>query len=186
MQNITIDQKSTDSKTNHLAFLPTPSSFSLQVSAYMATSKTDPTLNPLVSLFKSLGLTQAKALEAAKSPKSAAVLQDLIEKHSLVGRTDEKQASLVVALAGQLSKSENVGEPERKYVIDKILEGDLKSVDQVTGMYESLSTLCLAQHDTVATQYIETHPVPLSDEAEFNQECGIGPSNALYGIKVTS
>ncbi|KAK0206347.1 glutamine-tRNA ligase [Desarmillaria ectypa] len=123
----------------------------------MAASKTDPTLNPLVSLFKSLGLTQAKALEAAKSPKSAAVLQYLIEKYSLVGRTDEKQASLVVALAGQLAKSEKVGESERKYIIDKILEGDLKSVDQVT----------------VATKYVEAHPVPVS-EAKFNQECGIG------------
>ncbi|KAK0191156.1 glutamine-tRNA ligase [Armillaria mellea] len=123
----------------------------------MATSNPNPTLNPLVSLFKSLGLTQPKALEAAKSPKSATVLQDLIEEHSLVGRTDEKQASLVVALAGQLSKSENVGALERKHIIDRILEGDLKSVDQVT----------------VATKYVEAHPVPVS-EAEFNQECGIG------------
>ncbi|KAG7449026.1 glutaminyl-tRNA synthetase [Guyanagaster necrorhizus] len=125
----------------------------------MATSQTDPALNPVVPLFKSLGLTQAKALEAAKSPKSATVLKDIIEKYSLVGRADEKQGSLVVALAGQLAKSENVGEPERKYVIDKILEGDLKSVDQVT----------------VATKYVETHPVPVN-EAKFNQECGIGYS----------
>lgn len=91
---------------------------------------------PLISQFKSLGLSQAKAVEAAKSPKSAAILKDLIEKYALVnekGGLDEKQASLVVALSGNLAKSEATGEAEQKYMLDKILEGKLKSVDQVSG-----------------------------------------------------
>ena len=54
---------------------------------------------PLVSLFKSIGLTQAKAVEAAKSAKSANALKDLIESYSLVGKLDDKQAVLVAALA---------------------------------------------------------------------------------------
>ncbi len=92
--------------------------------------------NPLISLFKSLGLSQAKAAEAAKSPKSAAILKELIEKYSLVsdqGGLDEKHANLVVALSGSLTKSESIGDAEQKYIIDKILEDKLKSVDQVSG-----------------------------------------------------
>lgn len=99
----------------------------------MATpAKADPP-NPHVSLFKSFGLSQAKALEAAKSPKSASILQEIIEKYSL-SNLDEKQAGLVAAFSGFLAKSDSTREPERKYVLDKILEGKLKSVDQVSGV----------------------------------------------------
>lgn len=106
-----------------------------------ATNKADPN-NPLVTKFKSLGLPQAKAVEAAKSPKSAAILQDLIDNYALVnekGGLDEKTAGLVVALSGNLSKTDSVGEAEKKYVLDKILEGKLKSVDQVLGASPSVS-----------------------------------------------
>lgn len=89
---------------------------------------------PLVDVFKSIGLTQAKAAEAAKSPKSATTLRDLIEKYELVGKLDEKQAGLVAALAVQLSKS-NVGEEETSYVVRAILDGRLKSVDQANGTF---------------------------------------------------
>src|SRR5712691_1985199 len=84
-----------------------------------------------INLFKSIGLTQAKASEAAKSAKSAALLQDLIERHALTGgRIDEKQAGLVAALAVQGAK---IGEDERGYVVDAIVDGRLKSTDQVNG-----------------------------------------------------
>lgn len=84
-----------------------------------------------IDLFTSIGLTQAKASEAAKSAKSAALLQDLIERHALVGgRIDEKQASLVAALAVQGAK---IGEDERGYVVNAIIDGRLKSTDQVNG-----------------------------------------------------
>lgn len=100
---------------------------------------------PLVTLFKSLGLGQAKALEAAKSPKSAAILKELIEKYSLTG-LDEKTAGLVAALAGSLSKTGNVGDEERKYVLDSILEGKLKSVDQVAGASRIADQSSSSQH----------------------------------------
>ena len=84
-----------------------------------------------VDLFKSIGLSQAKASEAAKNAKSAALLQDLIERHALTGgRIDEKQAGLVAALAVQGAK---VGEDERGYVVNAIIDGRLKSTDQVNG-----------------------------------------------------
>lgn len=100
-------------------------------------AKPDPASDPLVPLFKSLGLTQAKAAEAAKSPRNAVVLKDLIETHSLltVG-LDEKQASLIVALAGAIAKSEGLGQAEQAYAIKAITDGRLKSVDQVTSMSE--------------------------------------------------
>lgn len=89
-----------------------------------------------INLFESIGLSKSKAAEAAKSPKPAAILQEIIEQHGLVakGPLEEKQASAVVALAGQLAKSGSVGGTERTFIIDKILKGDLKSVDQATGM----------------------------------------------------
>lgn len=93
-------------------------------------SAVSPETAAYVDLFKSIGLTQAKAAEAAKSAKSAALLQGLIERHSLPGRVDEKQAGLIAALAVQGAK---IGEDERGYVVDAIIDGRLKSTDQVNG-----------------------------------------------------
>ncbi|KAF9268161.1 glutamine-tRNA ligase [Marasmius fiardii PR-910] len=117
------------------------------------------TEDPLISLFKSIGLNQAKASEAAKSPKAAATLKSLIDKYSLNSRNDvnEKNAGLVATLAGQLSKVECKEEAE-KYVLERILDGKLKSVDQVTA----------------AVKYASTHPTV--DDTKFNEECGVGYS----------
>jgi glutaminyl-tRNA synthetase len=92
---------------------------------------TAPETTAYIDLFKAIGLTQAKASEAAKSAKSAALLRDLIERHALTGgRIDEKQAGLVAALAVQGAKIE---EDKRGYVVDAIIDGRLKSTDQVNG-----------------------------------------------------
>ena len=98
----------------------------------MASPKGTPSENAAyITLFKSIGLSQAKASEAAKSAKSAALLQGLIERHALTGgRIDEKQAGLVAALAVQGAK---IGEDERGYVVQAIIDGRLKSTDQVNG-----------------------------------------------------
>lgn len=90
--------------------------------------------DPFIALFKSIGLNQAKAAEAAKSPKAAAILRDTIQKHSLATVSlDEKQASLFAALASAISKASDVGEQETSYIVARILDGKLKSVDQVSG-----------------------------------------------------
>ena len=86
----------------------------------------------LIELFKSLGLTQSKAAEAAKSPKSAAILKDIIETNKLLEKQiEEKQAVLLASLAVQGSK---LGERERQYAVAAILDGRLKTTDQVSGM----------------------------------------------------
>jgi glutaminyl-tRNA synthetase len=93
-------------------------------------------IDTLIALFKSIGLSQSKAAEAAKSPKSAAVLRDIIDKHGLAERSGgvhEKQGGLIAALAIQIAKSAELGTDEQDYIIRKILDDKLKSVDQVTG-----------------------------------------------------
>ncbi|KAF9464374.1 tRNA synthetases class I, catalytic domain-containing protein [Collybia nuda] len=136
-------------------------------------TKSDPTTDPLISLFTSIGLTTAKAVDAVKSTKNAAILKDIIETHPTIsqGGLDEKQANLVVSLAGAISKSGGIELDERKYVIDKILSGQLKSVDQVTA----------------AVKYIESHKLPINDD-DFDKSCGIGFSITVeeLGNKVIS
>ena len=117
-----------------------------------ATPSVSPETVAQIELFKSIGLTQAKAAEAAKSPKSAGILTELIEKHNLVNKgLEEKQTGLVAALAVQGGK---VGEAERGYVLDAVLDGRLKSVDQVNGEH-----FCHFCHRRVprCTLFLERH-----------------------------
>jgi glutaminyl-tRNA synthetase len=108
---------------------------------------TSPETAAHIDLFKSIGLSQAKASEAAKSTKGAALLQGLIKWHALMGgRIDEKQAGLVAALAVQGAK---IGEDEQEYVVHAIIDGRLKSTDQVNceetyGWYFSIFLSCIA------------------------------------------
>ncbi|TFK43715.1 tRNA synthetases class I, catalytic domain-containing protein [Crucibulum laeve] len=121
-------------------------------------AKVDPAADSLVPLFKSIGLPQAKAVEAVKSTKSVPILKDIIESHPAIANgLDEKQASLIVALSVGLSKADGVGIPERDYIITRLLEGGLKSVDQVNA----------------AVKYTESHKVPI-DDGDFDKECGVG------------
>jgi len=89
-----------------------------------------------ILLFKSIGLSQAKAAEAAKNAKSANVLRNLIVSYDLTeAHLDEKQATVVTALAGQLAKTESVEPSEQAFAVKAILQGKLKSVDQVNGEF---------------------------------------------------
>lgn len=90
--------------------------------------------DPLIALFKSIGLTQAKASEALKAPKSAAILKEIIESKSdkVIG-LDEKTATLVANLSIVLSKAGAIGSDERNYVVEAITNSKLKTVDQVSG-----------------------------------------------------
>ncbi|KAJ6490419.1 glutamine-tRNA ligase [Mycena vitilis] len=127
-------------------------------------AKADPALDPVVPLLKSIGLSQAKAVEAVKSPKIAAELKDIIEAHGLHTRAaplDDKQAGLIVALAGQLVKTplaaDAGAEEKRAYVVGQIVDARLKTVDQVVA----------------AVKYVEGHPTPIHD-ADFDKSCGVG------------
>lgn len=140
----------------------------------MSTAKAD--ANPLVPLFQSIGLTRAKALEAIKAPKSAVVLQEIIDTNtSTLQNLDEKRATLIYNLSVVLSKAGPVESSERDYVVKAIAESKLKTVDQVTSMTHSLS-ICFSPVlilSSAAVQYVESHQVPINEE-EFNKECGVG------------
>ncbi|KAJ6515726.1 glutamine-tRNA ligase [Mycena sanguinolenta] len=115
--------------------------------------------DPVVPLLTAIGLSEAKAIEAAKSPKIAVELKDIIETYGLhtKEKLDDKQAGLIVALAGTLVKSDKIAEEARAYVVGKIVGGQLKTVDQVTA----------------AVKYVEGHPPPI-DNADFDKSCGVG------------
>ncbi|KAI0751547.1 glutaminyl-tRNA synthetase [Daedaleopsis nitida] len=122
----------------------------------------------LIELFKKIGLTQAKAAEAAKSPKSAGTLKSIIETHDLTSKSlDDKQAVLLAVLAVQGSK---LGDGERSYAVDAILDGRLKTTDQVGE----------------AVKYLDAHPLPV-DGSEFDKSCGVGfsitPEELLVRVK---
>jgi glutaminyl-tRNA synthetase len=130
-----------------------------------------------VPLFQSIGLSQAKAQEAAKSPKNAAALKNIIENHPVLSQNglDEKQAGLIVTLAGTLAKSSGVvRHGETEVIISNILHGKLKTVDQISGNIRiptrELINSCVL---LAAVKYMETHHVPI-DEADFDKHCGIG------------
>ncbi|KAI0700781.1 glutaminyl-tRNA synthetase [Cytidiella melzeri] len=122
-----------------------------------AKAASSPETAELIELFKSIGLTQSKAAEAAKSTKSAATLKDIIEQKQLAGKDlDEKTSVLLASVAVQSSKLED---GEREYAVDAILDGRLKSTDQVSA----------------AVKYLEAHKVPV-EQADFDKQCGVGYS----------
>ncbi|THH11712.1 hypothetical protein EW145_g470 [Phellinidium pouzarii] len=109
----------------------------------------------IIELFQSIGFTKAKATETAKSAKNASALKEIIEKNSLSERNiDDKKASLVSGLTIQGSK---LSDSEKSYIVEAILDGRLKSADQVFA----------------AIKFIDTEGVPLDNE-NFNKECGVG------------
>jgi glutaminyl-tRNA synthetase len=86
----------------------------------------------LITLFSSLGLSNNAALNLVRTPKQSAPFKSLIDDYNLAGKTfDERQAAALVKLSATGGKLES---PERGYVVGKIVDGSLKSPDQVTGM----------------------------------------------------
>ncbi|KAG8901297.1 hypothetical protein FRB99_005412 [Tulasnella sp. 403] len=115
----------------------------------------DPVIAELIATFEGVGLTKSKATDAARNPKNAAVLKELVDQNNLQSKSlDEKKASLVASFA---ISGGRLGQAERTYVVDAIADGRLKSVDQVSA----------------SAKYLESHPAPVND-TEFNEECGVG------------
>jgi len=145
-------------------------------------SKITPENESHVRFFESFGLTTAKALEAAKSPKPANILKELIEQNNLgVKDFGQETGVLLVTLAIELSKSPSCTNTEREYVLKRIVNGDLKTVDQVNGMSHSIwffwpdpqhenfwSLRCLA-----AVKFVDINRSPVNDK-EFDGACGVG------------
>jgi glutaminyl-tRNA synthetase len=97
----------------------------------------DPATASLITLFTSLGVAPASATELVKQPKQGQAFKGLIDEFKLEeteykGKLDEKQGAALVKLATTGGK---LGQAEKGFVVQKVLKGDLKSGDQVTGEY---------------------------------------------------
>ena len=96
----------------------------------------DPAVSELVALFKSIGLDQKKAEDVVGSAKTSQSLRELIESNGLPDKgLDAKQGTLLSGFAVQAPK---LGPEERTYAVNKIVDGSLKSADQVSGELSGL------------------------------------------------
>lgn len=85
----------------------------------------------LVAQFTALGLAPNSATELVKQPKSGLALKGLIEEYHLNDvQLEEKQAGALVKLATGGAK---LGPAEKGFVVQKVVKGNVKSVDQVAG-----------------------------------------------------
>ena len=100
--------------------------------------KSSPEVTRRIALFQqAVGFTEAKAIEACKNVKNAAAFEDLIQQSNLPERNvDDKKGSLLNHLASQGANLDNAG---RSYIVESVLDGRLKSTDQVTGTSPSLT-----------------------------------------------
>lgn len=86
---------------------------------------------PLIQLFQSLGLASNSATELVRQPKSGKAFKSLIDEYGLTNnKYDEKQAGALVKLS---SVSAKLGSEQKDFLVQKIVKGDVKTPDQVTG-----------------------------------------------------
>lgn len=94
----------------------------------------EPAIAALISSFRAIGLTESKAIEAARSPKNAAALKALIDRADLSSeeKLDEKKATLIASFSNAASKLDDLA---KLYVVRAIIDGRIKSGEQVSGVY---------------------------------------------------
>lgn len=91
----------------------------------------DPAIVELISLFKSSGISEVKALEAVRNPKTSAALKQLVLDNRFNEKPlDDKSAGLLASLASQGSK---LGDDGRDYIARAVADGRLKTTDQLSG-----------------------------------------------------
>lgn len=112
----------------------------------------DPTVLATISLFTSIGVTNVKAIETARNPKNTASLKEIIDRNELTIRElEEKQGNLILHLAVQGTK---IGRDEQDYVVQAVVEGRLKTTEQVTGMLDTF--LLLARHLSITLYQLQS------------------------------
>jgi glutaminyl-tRNA synthetase len=98
----------------------------------------DPAVAALITQFQSIGLTEAKATDVARNSKNAATLSELIEKNQLATKAiDSKRGALLTTLAVSVSGGQ-LGQSERDYATGAIVDGRLKTTEQVAGAISHL------------------------------------------------
>ena len=90
-----------------------------------------PEVKELTDLFEKVGLTNKAATDLVRQPKSAAPFKALVDEYNLSSSMlDEKVAATLVKLSGGMSK---LGPAEKGYAVERIVAGDIKTPDQVSG-----------------------------------------------------
>lgn len=93
----------------------------------------NPETAALIASFAALGLPSALATETARNAKSATALTTLISECGLKGGAyDQAQAALLVKIATSAGK---LGPEERRFLVEKVASGDLKTSEQLTGRW---------------------------------------------------
>src|SRR5260370_41116693 len=104
----------------------------------------DPAIAALISAFRAIGLTESKAIEAARSPKNAAALNTLIDRADLSNeekKLDEKMATLIALVSNAASK---LDDPAKLHVVRALTDRRIKSGEQLSGA----CMLCACCHTT--------------------------------------
>lgn len=92
---------------------------------------TKPENAALIKSFEGLGLSTNSATELVRTPKAGNAFRALVDENGLSGKTFEtNQANALVKLSAVGTK---LSPETRKYVLHRVVGGDLKSPDQVAG-----------------------------------------------------
>lgn len=108
-------------------------------------------MEELVKLFESIGLDTNKATETAKNKKLSVSLREVIEEVSVpTGGVDRSKGILLYSLASLLP----TGHAHRGYIAKRILDGSLRTDDQVQA----------------AVAYVKQNGI----DGSFDEACGVG------------
>ncbi|KAI9314291.1 tRNA synthetases class I, catalytic domain-containing protein [Dichotomocladium elegans] len=107
------------------------------------------------SIFVKIGLSEQKAKDTAKNKKLAPLLEAVIDDAKVRDTgCDKERGNLLYHLASTITKD---ALPHRAYIVSKIMNGDLKTSDQVTA----------------AIKFTEDSETPINQDA-FNEATGVG------------
>lgn len=90
-------------------------------------------MEELIPLFVKIGLSESKAKDTAKNKKLAPTLETVIDEAKVrESGCDKERGVLLYSLATTVTKGALEHLP---FIVQKIMKGDLKTTDQVSGMY---------------------------------------------------
>ncbi|BEJ14872.1 hypothetical protein CspHIS471_0406390 [Cutaneotrichosporon sp. HIS471] len=117
---------------------------------------TKPEVAALIKEFEAFGLSTNSATELVRTPKAGNAFRSLVDENGLAGKSFENnQANALVKLSAVSTK---LSPEARKYVLNRIVAGDLKSPDQVAA----------------GVKYLEKSPSLPVDTAAFDKASGVG------------
>ncbi|KAG0169763.1 hypothetical protein DFQ28_003090 [Apophysomyces sp. BC1034] len=112
-------------------------------------------MEELIPIFVKIGLSEQKAKDTAKNKKLAPVLEAVIrEANAHESGCDKDIGNLLYNLATTITKD---AQAHRAFIVNKIITGDLKTVDQVSA----------------AIKFVEDREAPIPEDA-FNEAAGVG------------